>query len=284
MNSATPERSDRVSQLVEELRRRRERACRLTPDRALQSIEDADSFLRDRGMLTRTPDSSLPSLFQACHEQPYLPGGRGFASWPATKWPWAAALAERPGVHALKIHRGKTILLTSQTLALADPICRAELARMDEADPGWHRLLAHLADAGPSLADDVRTELGLKAAELRALRAALERSGALVSRSVILPGSGGGHLHASELARWDQAFPAGRGGRAASGPDSGPGVLADRLADLLAAGVRAAVLAPERELAQWFSWQRLFSADLVDRLVEDRRITRPASGWVAAPA
>jgi len=269
---------------MDELRVRRAWACRLTPDRALQSIEEANSFLTDRGMLTRTSDSSLPSLFGACHEQPYLAGGRGFASWPATKWPWAAELAERAGVRALKIHRGKTLLVTEETLALADPICRAELARMQDADPAWRRLLTHLADAGPSLADDVQTELGLAAAELRALRTTLERSGALVSRSVVLPAPNGGHRHASELARWDQVFPAGQAGQAASAHDTGSGVLAGRLADLLAAGVRAAVLAPERELGRWFSWPRLFSADLVNRLVEDGRITRPAPGWVAAPA
>src|SRR5450755_1699979 len=114
---------------LEELRQRRARECRLTPDLALNSLAEAAAFLRDRGLLTRTPDSSLPSLYEACHEDPYRPGTPGFGSWPATKWPWAAELARRDDVHALKIHRSKTILLTDETLALVDPICRAELAR-----------------------------------------------------------------------------------------------------------------------------------------------------------
>ena len=79
------------------LRRRRDYECRLTPDRALETIGEAHDFLRDRGLLTRTADSALPSLYEACHEDPYRAGGRGFASWPATKWPWAYELAQRPG-------------------------------------------------------------------------------------------------------------------------------------------------------------------------------------------
>lgn len=272
-----------MTDLVEELRRRRRHECRLTPDRALQSIEEAHAFLRDRGMLTRTPDGSLPSLYEACHEEPYLPGSRGFGSWPATKWPWAGELADRADVHALKIHRSKTIMLTDETLALVDPICRAELARMQSADPGWHRLLAHLADAGPSIAEDVQTELGLGSKELKALRYPLERCGALVSRSVVLPGSGGGHVHGSELARWDQAFPAEPARkRGVTAVPAGPAALVDLLAGLLVAGVRAAVLTPERELAKWFSWRWLYSADLVDRLLADGSLIRPAPGWLAA--
>ncbi len=252
-----------------ELRARRAYECRLTRDRALQTIDEADEFLRQRGMLTRTADCSLPSLFEACHEEPYQQGGRGFASWPATKWSWAAELAERAGVFLLHLHRGKNLLVTPGTLALIDPICRAELARMEQEDPGWGRLLGFLAQAGPSLTDDIELELGLSARELKALRTPLERCGAVVGRQVILPAaSGDGHLHRSELARWDQAF-----------PDPAPG-HAD-LGGLLAAGVAAAVLADERELIRWFSWRWRYSPGLVDRLVADGRIRRPAPGWLA---
>ena len=66
------------------LQERRAFLCRLTPDRALETIEDAEAFLRDRGMLTRTTDSSLPSLFEACHEEPYEPDKPGFGQWPRT--------------------------------------------------------------------------------------------------------------------------------------------------------------------------------------------------------
>jgi hypothetical protein len=64
--------------------------------------------------------------------------------------------------------------------------------------------------AGPSSIDDLRTELGLKRHELKSLRAPLERCGAIIARSVQVT-AGEGHLHSSELVRWDQAYP-GTGG------------------------------------------------------------------------
>src|SRR6266542_2086842 len=69
---------------------RRAFECRQTPDRALQDLPEAEAFLRGRGMLTRTADCALPSLYEACHEDPYKPGSPGFATWPATRWPGAA--------------------------------------------------------------------------------------------------------------------------------------------------------------------------------------------------
>src|SRR5229473_1444742 len=155
--------------------------CRLSPDRALGSVAEADTFLQDRGLLTRTADCALPSLYEACHEDPYQPGSPGFATWPATKWPWFGRLADR-GYLVMAVHRGKNLLVASDVARLLDPICRAEITRMHAADPGWARLLDHLAVAGPSLAEDLRAELRLKRQELTALRTPLERCGAVVSR------------------------------------------------------------------------------------------------------
>jgi hypothetical protein len=255
---------------LDQLRQRRDYECRLTPDRALRSIGEAAEFVHDRGLLTRTADCALPSLFEACHEDPYQAGGRGFAGWPATKWSWAGELAERDDVHLLHLHLGKNILVSDEVLALADPICRAELARMEGADPGWRRLLRHLADSGPAMTEDIELELGLTHKELRSLRSPLLRCGALVSRQVIEPaGHGTGHLHRSELARWDHAYPV---------PADGP---ADVVA-LLGAGLRAAVLAPERDLIRWFSWRWLLPADVADQLIGRGLAVRPAAGWLAA--
>jgi hypothetical protein len=254
---------------VENLQARREHLCRLTPDRALESPAEALDFLRERGMLTRTPDSALPSFFEACHEEPYAPGSRGFGSWPATKYPWYFELAARPDVHELKVHRGKSILFTDDTLPLVDPICRAEILRMEEHDE-WARLLRHLADAGPSTLDDLQTELGLKPKELKQLRYPLELCGAVVSRSLRVELENGGHTHTSEILRYDQAYPE---------PFDGDGGIDE----LVVAAVRAAVVAPEREVPRkWFSWRWLFPKDLVDRLVNEGRLERPEPGWVAA--
>ena len=248
---------------LSELRERRAFECRLTPDRALASLDEAEAFLRERALLTRTPDCALPSLYEACHEEEYQPGGRGFATWPATKWPWFGELAER-GYLVTAIHRGKNLLITDALARLIDPIARAEIARLHAAGPSPARLLDHLAAAGPSQLDDLRLELGLSRAELRALRAPLERSGAVIARSVQVT-SGDGHLHTSELARWDQAYPGSRD------TDITP---AQAVADLIVTGIRAAVVAPESEPRKWFAWPQYWSPALIVDLVREERLRR----------
>jgi hypothetical protein len=246
--------------VLAELQERRDRDCRLTPDRALETIDDAEAFLTDRGLLTRNPSGSLPSLFGACHESPYKPGAGGFGEWPSTKWPWSFELALRPGVVAPKIHQGKTLYLSAETARLVDPIVRDEIERMTEADADWARVLAHLADAGPSSPDDLLVELGLGRRELKAFRAPLERCGVVVTRW---------EDDQSILHRWDQLHPEPAGGA----PDLGP---------LVVATARAAVVVPEREPRRWFSWRWRWQPDLLDRLVEEGELTRPEPGWLAA--
>ena len=247
---------------LDELRERRAYECRLTLDRALDSLDEAEAFLRDRGLLTRTADSALPSLYEACHEEAYKPGSGGFGEWPHTKWRWFGELAGR-GSTVVAVHRGKNLLVSNEVAALLDPICRSEIERMRAEDPDWRRLLDHLASAGPSNLEDLRVELGLKPKELKLLRSPLERCGAIVARSLEVT-AGEGHAHSSELARWDQIHP---------GPGSG---LDHRGAfqELLLAGVRAAVVAPEAELKRWFSWRWYWEDALVDELVRTRRLRR----------
>jgi hypothetical protein len=266
---------------LDELRERRAFECRLTPDRALESLDEAEAFLRERALLTRTPDCALPSLYEACHEPAYRPGTPGFGSWPATRWPWFGALTER-GHLCVAVHRGKNLLVSPEAAALLDPIVRAETDRVRAADPAWRRLLDHLARVGPSTTEDLRTELSLKRQELKALRSPLERCGAIVARSVAMTSGGGGahgggahagddgggdgRRHDSELSRWDQAY---QGPAAAVSADPG-----EALAELLVTAVRAAVLAPERELRRWFSWQWYWTDTLVDDLVRAGRLRR----------
>src|SRR5919199_3410858 len=161
---------------LQELQERRAYECRLTPERALRNLDEAEAFLRDRGLLTRTADSALPSLYEASHE-----------------WPWFGELADREGVYRLKIHqRGKNVLVTRETAALLDPICRAEIERMSEV-PEWGRVLDHLTAAGPSEPDDLQAALGLKPKELKSLLFPLELCGVVVRRN-------------GTLERWDQVF------------------------------------------------------------------------------
>jgi hypothetical protein len=100
-------------ELLTTLLERRAFDCRLTPDRALGTLAEAEAFLRDRGLLTRTADCALPSLYEACHEDPYKPGSPGFATWPATKWPWFGELGDR-GYLIAAVHRGKNLLITGE--------------------------------------------------------------------------------------------------------------------------------------------------------------------------
>ena len=148
--------------------------------------------------------------------------------------------------------------------AIAPVITQCLPERMRAADPGWRRLLDHLAATGPSSIEDLRTELGLKRQELKSLRAPLQRCGAIISRSLQVT-AGEGHQHSSELARWDQAYPG------TGGTDANP---SQALKDLLTAGVRASVVAPELELRRWFSWPWYWTDTLVDDLIREGRLRR----------
>jgi hypothetical protein len=247
---------------LSELQEQRAYECRLTPDRALDTIEDAAAFVRDRGLLTRTADCALPSLHEACHEPAYRPGSGGFGEWPATKWSWGFELARRDDVCAVKIHRGKTLFLSRAAAALADPVCRAEITRLEAADEDLALLLRHLGEMGPSLAEDVQRELGLRPKELKAIRSPLERCGAIVARFFSVDDD-----WVTELVRWDHLHPE---------PSEGGG-----LEELVVAGVRAAVVCPEREPKRWFSWTWRWDDGLVDRLVDEGRLARPEPGWLS---
>ena len=66
------------------------------------------------------------------------------------------------------------------------------------------------------------------------------------------------------LARWDQAC---------QGSGTGEDPVA-AFGDLIAAAVRAAVLAPETELRRWFSWQWYWTDSLVDDLIGQGQLRR----------
>jgi hypothetical protein len=253
---------------LEALQAKRAFACRLTPDRALDTLDDAEQFLRERGLLTRTTCCSLPSLFDACHEEPYAPGKPGFGQWPRTKWGWSFALPRRRGVYALKIHhRRKTLYVTDEIARLIDPIVRDELERMTSEDPQWALVLDHLAAAGPSTSDDLKTELSLKPRELKAILYPLELCGTVVGRAV--EPTEEGMVEGFEYARWDDVFP-------------DPAPRGHGIEELILAGVRSAVLANEREITGWFPWKWRLERGLVERLVSDGRLARPAPRWLAA--
>lgn len=89
---------------------------RLTPDRVLETLDEAAEWVRERGLVTLLPGTSLRRLA----EDEVVVGRRTRA-------------------------------------ALADPLCREELARVEAREYGEHasRLVAHLTEAGPSLVDEL---------------------------------------------------------------------------------------------------------------------------------
>lgn len=255
-----------------ELRAERIRLCRLTADRALVDLDDAEAFLRDRRLLTLVPDSSMPSLFAATHEEAYAPGKAGFGSWPRTKWKWGSELAARAGVITPKVHKGKLLFLSREAAATVDPLCREslELAADGQMGPDAAAIVRHLAAAGPTTVDDLKAELGLQPKTLRSAREKLESSGAVVAREALVPvGIEPGHRHSSTLARWDQAWTQRR--------KVSPSAALDEMVIL---GVRAAVVTHQEEIKTWFSWPVTTSS--LDRLVQSGRLQRPGPGWVAA--
>ena len=63
----------------------------------------------------RPAGCALPSLFAACHEDPYAPSSPGFGQWPRTKFPWFGELGAR-GYAILSVHRGKNLLVSPEAL------------------------------------------------------------------------------------------------------------------------------------------------------------------------
>jgi hypothetical protein len=159
------------------------------------------------------------------------------------------------------------VLVTEEIARLLDPILRAEIERMRSGADDWALVLDHLAATGPSEVEDLQVELGFRPKDFKGVRSPLERCGAVVSRSFGVSTSRRDQTVTSELARWDQVYPEAVGGEVDLKP-------------LVVAAVRAAVVAPEREVPRWFSWQWYWRPELVDELVAEGRLERPKPGWV----
>jgi hypothetical protein len=157
---------------------------------------------------------------------------------------------------------------------MVDPLCRAELSAAAAGDHGSDaaRPVDHLGAAGPTTTEDLKVELGLTSSALRRLRRRLERVGAILPRHLRFDTPGGGHRHTSQLSRWDQAVPGAE-------PVRGVG---EALADLIAAAVEAAVVAPEADVRRFFSWR--LRPDFIDSSVADGRLVRVEATGLATPS
>ena len=207
------------------------------------------------------PDCALPSLFGATHEEPSRAGGRGFDLWPKTKWVWSFQVTQQPGVILTKLHRGKSLYLSTDAARTFDPLVRAviEAATGDE-----RRLLDHLAAHGDSMADDIEVELGWDRKRLKRVRDRLQQVGAVISHGLVFKDASDWFF--APMRRWDQVVPRTK-------------PAGDPYAALAHAAVRAAVLAPESSIKSWFSFA--IPAATIDDLVRVGRLTRPAPGLIA---
>ena len=218
-------------------------------------------------MLTLTQDCALPSLVAAMAGDAVEAGRAGFGSWARMKSSVGEGETE---VYETKLHRGKTLFLSTEGARAADPLCRAALEEAEGADDDRARLVRHLAGAGPSTVEDLKTQLGLAAPAFRKVREQLERSGAIVSRGVTIEDSRGGQRHSSILSRWDQAWR--QPWKATEGT---------ALDELILTGVHAAVVTHEDEVRLWFTWP--VERHMIGSPVAARRLGRPAPGWIALP-
>ena len=264
MRTVEAARMDAKMPRLADLERRRAIECRLTPDRALTTLEQAAAFLSERGMLTRMPDCALPSLFGACHEEPAQAGSPGFGQWPKTKWIWSFQLTSRFGAVLTKLHRGKSLYLSLETARIFDPLVRQAIAAAEGDDA---RLLDHLAGHGPAMSEDIELELGWDRRRLKRARDRLERVGAILSDGLVFENASTWYF--APMRRWDQVI-------------AKPAQANEPHSDVVLAGVRAAVIAPEPNIRSWFSWP--VPAGTVEGLVSARHITRPQPGWVAISA
>lgn len=249
----------------------RDRLCRLSPEGALATLDEAAEFLRDRGMLTLTADCWLPSLFQACHEEPYSPQARGFGGWPRTRWRWGGQLGSRPDVIMTRLHRGKLLYVAAPLEPVLAALCRKSAAEAAGGALGSAaaRLMGLLAE-GPLLLEEIHVR-GLSEDALRRARTALQRAGAVFAEEVRLEGRVRGHRHSARLMRADERFAS----------QSTPIAWEDGITQLLVAAVRAAVVAPVRDVLRWFSLP--IGNDTLDGAVRSGSLIQPEPGWVAFP-
>lgn len=249
----------------------RDRLCRLSPEGALATLDEAADFLRDRGMLTLTADCWLPSLFQACHEEPYSPQARGFGGWPRTRWRWGGQLGSRPEAIMTRLHRGKLLYVAASLEPVLAALCRKAAAEAAGGALGSDaaRLMDLLAE-GPLLLEQIHVG-GLSDRALRRARTALQRAGAIFTEEVRLEGREGGHRHSARLMRADERFAS----------HSAAITWEDGVTQLLLAAVRAAVVAPVGDALRWFSLP--IGSDTLDGAVRSGSLIQPEPGWVAFP-
>jgi len=177
---------------------------RLTPDRALTTIEAAIKFVREIGLVLRTPDPYLPSLFGAAQGKPFKSGAGGFGNWPAHAWWWDREISALPDVLTLKLIRGRTTFAASKAWPAIDAAVRGRISeRLEEFEL---ELIDELRQRGPTPSRELNITRRYGRTGTKRLKKARDT---LESRALLLgrPITHGDHSHDTLLELWETRFP-----------------------------------------------------------------------------
>jgi hypothetical protein len=243
---------------------------RLRPALALRDPVEARDFVRALGVVVRTPDRWLPSLFAAAQGKAARPGGKGFATWPAHAWWWGGAMADDGDILATKALRGRTAYVARPLWPALDAAVRGRGAALAGAPAD---LLACLRAAGrPLRTDEWRRAAGFagptRTAPFRKARGVLEALGVVLEEAAPMDER---HEHVALAQPWEARFRA-------------PLARARGVDAFVRATLAAAGDAPARVVAGWFGWPRAETTAAVARLVAAGAVHRAAGGQLRAAA
>ncbi len=248
-----------TASLLVKARRAREKEHRLKPSLRLKTIGDIRAFIRDKGLVSTLVGNELPSLIGAILGKPWKPTGRGFTSW-LDWWNvqvsghriayWLRELSKDKDVIEMRIFRDTKTLVSSKLWPVMDPIVEHyhKLASDHRILSTFEwRIMDVLEEKGPTRTDKLRITLQLtgktNTAPFHRSLVKLESLGLIVGYEDPKPER---HLHANIWRLWPQAF--------TERSNKGSPSYEKALEGLLQCTIEAAVLVPEKEVADWFRW------------------------------
>lgn len=235
---------------------------RLAQGLALKDLDDAAGFVEELGLLLQTPHPFLPSLFAAVQGKPAKPGAAGFGQWPEHAWSWAGELAERDDVLLTKVILGKRTLVHERLWPALDAAVRGRKVAGDAEEAIVETLRAN----GAVRTDHLRKMAGLESANKSYQKAMgnLEALGVVIARPITVDN----HKHVASAELWETKFK--------------KPLSKDRGADaFVLAALRAAGVAPEREVIKWFAWPKDEIAAALRRLVAAGKATHVDGSFCA---
>ncbi len=255
--------TDQSNQSIERLFALQLRRHRLHPSRPIRDVRGAVAFIRDRRIVLSTGNSSLPSLAEAIAGRPlrgsWMANPEGFRIYNILKKVYASRR-----IFSAPLILGKETLLDvslgpHMVRIAADP--RRREAVISRLPPLAQRLLKQVEEEGELQMD----RLAVPTAPGRKARLLLERELLVVSRDLHTERG----YHTAVVMPWSTSTDAARFARRAKH------LTYEQACDaLVLTGVRAAVIAPEREVRRWF----VFGGERVQLLLDAGRLKRLRAG------